>query len=111
MVESFVFLKLCRLREQFFEGQFGDEVLMGITQEIVSQNTPKLLNRKECAELLRVSLPTLDSYIHEFEDSIPFRVKNPNAKKRFHYVFDRDEVLEWQKSRLSDLRSNQRRSW
>lgn len=108
MVESFVFLKLCRLRDLFFEGQRGDETLMEVAQEIVGKSTPKLLNRKECADLLRVSLPTLDRYIHEHENGIPFRVKNPNAKKRFHYVFDRDEVLEWQKSRLSDLRSKRR---
>jgi predicted DNA-binding transcriptional regulator AlpA len=106
MGESFVLLKLCRLRDLFTEGQTGDETLARFAREIAGTGKPKLLSRRECADLLRVSLPTLDKYVHE--EGLPYRVKNPNAKKRVHYVFDRDEVLEWQKSRLSDLRSSRR---
>lgn len=100
MGKSCVLLKLFRLRDLFFDGQTDDETLERVANEIVGTGRPKLLNRRECAALLRLSLPTLDKYIHE--EGLPYRAKNPNAKKRVHYVFNRDEVLEWLESAWED---------
>lgn len=83
-----------------------DQLITAITTRIHDQNGP--LNRKECAVLLGVSLPTLDRYIKE--EDIPFRLKNSNPNQRNHYVFYSSEVLEWYQSRLSDLRVNIGRS-
>lgn len=68
----------------------------------------KPIGRAECAKIMGVSLPTLDKYIRK--EDIPYRIKNPNAKSRKHYVFFVNEVLEWQMSRLSDPRVNHGRS-
>ena len=78
------------------------KISKSIATLIKEQNYP--ISRKECAKLLGVSVPTLDTYIKN--NDILYRVKNPNAKSRKHYIFFKNEVLEWQKSRLSDFSKN-----
>lgn len=70
-----------------------------ISQVDISPRQNTLLTRKQCAELLRVSLPTLDRYIRQ--EGLPHRVKNPAAKKRIHFLFLRHEVIQWAESHLS----------
>lgn len=64
--------------------------------------TRTLLTRKQCADLLGVSLPTLDKYIRQ--EGLPYRMKNPRATSRVHYLFSQAEVLEWSQSHLSGSR-------
>ena len=79
------------------EGLHGisDQKMESLANRIatLADNLYEPMNRKACAALLGVSLPTLDGYISE--GTIPRRVKNPHSKKRKHYVFYKHEVLDW----------------
>lgn len=65
--------------------------------------TASFLTRKECADLLRISLPTLDRLIQR--EGLPNIVKNAAGnKKRIHRIFSRQEVLDWAVSHLSSFK-------
>ena len=76
-----------------------------ISTEIAAWNRrldeDKWISRRQCARLLGVSLPTLDGYIRH--EGLPFRVKNPRARKKVHYLFNEREVAQWAKSHLAGV--------
>ena len=78
---------------------YSSRIAHQITASEKTEVRERLLTRKQCAEFLGVSLPTLDKYIRQ--EGLPYRVKNPNAKNRVHYLFSQSDVLEWSQSHLS----------
>ena len=79
--------------------------------EAVSQSRSEnhgddFLTRRECADFLRVSLPTFDRYVRE--GGLPGVPKNLLARRRKHAIFSRAEVEAWARSHLS--RTDQRNS-